>query len=299
MSMIDIRRVLCPIDFSPASRHALEHAVVVAKWYDAPITALHAIQSAIMVPPPIFLTAASIPPGDAERQAAEKELRTWLEPAGRAGVKTDLFIDEGHPVARILDRAGSLPADLIVMGTHGVGGFDRFVLGSVTERILRKAACPVLTVPPAVHTTAKLPYTRLLCAVDFSDSSLAALRFAFSLAQESDAHLTILHVFEWPAEDEVLVTTLDVPEYRRLVEKDARGRLDALVTDDVKVWCKPVTRITHGKPYRRILELAESDRADLIVMGVRGRNPVDLALFGSTVNHVVRRATCPVLTIRG
>ena len=74
--------------------------------------------------------------------------------------------------------------------------------------------------------------------------------------------------------------------------------LDALVTDEVRAWCKPDTRVTYGKPYRQILEIAEREEPDLIIMGVRGRNPLDVALFGSTTNHVVRRASCPVLTLR-
>jgi nucleotide-binding universal stress UspA family protein len=85
---------------------------------------------------------------------------------------------------------------LIVMGTHGTSGFQHLVLGSVTERVLRKAACPVLTVPPRAHATSRIPFSRLLCAIDFSESSLVALQFALSLAEESDARLTMLHVLE-------------------------------------------------------------------------------------------------------
>ena len=68
--------------------------------------------------------------------------------------------------------------------------------------------------------------------------------------------------------------------------------------DSVRTWCRPVTRIAHGKAYREILGVATEDSADLIVMGVHGRNALDLMLFGSTTNQVVRRATCPVLTLR-
>ena len=186
---------------------------------------------------------------------------------------------------------------MIVMGTHGRGGFERFVLGSVAERVLRKATCLVMTVPPPA-AVAKVPYKRLLCPVDFSESSLAALNLAFSIAKESDAHLTILHVFDWPPDEELLVERFDSPELRRVIEDQARTRLDALVTDEVRVWCKPATKVSYGKPYRQILEIAERDEPDLIIMGVRGRNPLDVALFGSTTNHVVRRASCPVLTLR-
>ena len=299
--MVEIRRILCPIDYSDPSRHALDHAVALAKWYDSELTALHVIYLAFLPQPPILF--AEFPkagrPSEAERQAEEGELRAWLEPATRAGVKTDVLIDEGNAAPRILDRAASLPADLIVMGTHGLSGFERFMLGLVAEKVLRKAKCPVMTVPPATVTAARVPYKRLLCPVDFSESSLSALRFAFSLAKESDADLTILHVFDWLPDDELLLERFDSSEFREVVEGRARKRLEALVTDEVRVWCKPTTKLAHGKAYQQILEVAEDEGADLVVIGVRGRNPLDLAVFGSTTNHVVRQAPCPVLTIMG
>jgi nucleotide-binding universal stress UspA family protein len=298
--MIEIRRILCPIDFSGASRHALEHALAIARWYESEVTALHVIQPPVMPTPPILFVAGGDPEWveEPERQArAEDELRIWLEAAGPR-VKTAVVVARGRVAASILDTAKSMDADLIVMGTHGLGGFERFVLGSATEKVLRKAACPVLTVPPASQTSARLPYARLLCPVDFSDSSLAALRFAFSMAEEADANLTILHAFDWPPDEELLTERFDAPAFRRMVEENVRSRLEALVPEDVKVWCKPSTTVAYGKPYREILRIAESERADLIVIGVHGRNPVDLALFGSTTNHVVRRASCPVLTLK-
>src|SRR5262249_17976903 len=160
-----------------------------------------------VIPEPRILPArfpVSILPEEDERQLMEEELRSWLEPANRAGLRITPLVDEGNPATRILDRASSVQADFIVMGTHGLSGFEHFMLGSIAEKVLRRATCPVMTVPPAAVTTARVPYTRLLCAVDFSESSLAALRFAFSIGKESDANLTILHVFEWPPDDETL-----------------------------------------------------------------------------------------------
>src|SRR5262249_20277087 len=246
-----------------------------------------------VIPEPRILPArfpVSTLPEDDERRLVEEELRSWLEPANRAGLRFTLLVDEGNPAPRILDRANFVQADFIVMGTHGLSGFEHFMVGSVAEKVLRRATCPVMTVPPAAVTTAKVPYTRLLCAVDFSESSLTALRFAFSIAKESDANLTILHVFEWPPDEDLLIARFDPNEYRQFVEVQAKDRLEALVTDDVRTWCKPATKIGYGKPYQQILEVAESDGTDLIVIGVHGRNPLDLALFGSTTNHVIRRA---------
>ena len=294
-----IRRILCAIDFSNISRDALGHAVAIAKWYRSSIAALHVIQSALLLPPIAPAeTVVEAPTSDLRRSFTE-ELHGWLEGAERAGVKTEALIDAGSPARCILDQASSLEADLIVMGTHGLGGFERFMLGSVAEKVLRKAACPVLTVPPSAVSSANVPYTHLLCPVDFSESSLEALRFAFSLAQEADARLTILHVFDWPPEDDLLLQRFDVPAFRAVVEEEARTRLNGLVTDDVRVWCRPETKIGYGKPYRQILATAETDATDLIIMGVRGRNSLETTLFGSTTNHVVRSAHCPVLTLKG
>ena len=157
--MVEIRHILCPIDFSDTSRHALEHAVAIATWYESQLTALHVIHPGFLYPPPILF--AELPrhslPTEPERQSLDEQLRAWLEPARRAGVKTNVLFDDGDPAARILDRAKALACDLIVIGTHGLGGFERFMLGSVAEKVLRKAPCPVMTVPPAAVTTGKVP----------------------------------------------------------------------------------------------------------------------------------------------
>ena len=120
-----------------------------------------------------------------------------------------------------------------------------------------------------------------------------------TIAKESDARLTIAHVFEWPSDDDLVAEqAFDVPEYRRQREEQTRQQLEALVSADERNWCQPTTMLSYGKPYERILGIAENEEADLIVMGVHGRNVLDLMLFGSTTNQVVRRALCPVLTLR-
>jgi nucleotide-binding universal stress UspA family protein len=135
--------------------------------------------------------------------------------------------------------------------------------------------------------------------VDFSDASLAALEHALKLAEESCAEITVLHVLEWLVEEEpgARIAGFDVPEFRRYLEKDARERLLQVVPADARDWCRPTERVVGGRPWREILRVAEEVRADLVVMGVRGRSPVDLALFGSTTHHVVRGAKCPVLVV--
>jgi len=299
--VFEIRRILCPVDFSDASRHAFDHAIAIADWYGSTITALH-VFSPTMLPDQSTVLAGLptlLPLTDDDRRAVETRLRQWVGSPASART-TDILLEEGYnPAARILERAASLPADLIVMGTHGRTGIDRAVLGSVTEKVLRKASCLVLTVPPPVARATKPPYKRLLCPIDFSASSIAALQFACSIAKESDAGVTLMHVFESPVEDgDWPAEQFDTPEYRLKRTDDARRRLEALITDDMRTWARPSTHVSFGKPYRRILGVAEEEHVDLIVMGVQGRNPFDMLLLGSTTNQVVRRAPCPVLTLK-
>ena len=221
----------------------------------------------------------------------------------KAGIKLEVAVDVGSPVRHILDRADTLPADLVVMGTHGVSGFEHLVLGSVTEKVLRKAPCPVLTVPPLARCQSRLPFQRLLCATDFSDASASAVRFALSLACESGACLTLLHVLEWPWHEPPQPRIEDLPPeqgfalamFRRDAETRARKQLESLVPP-------PRSRVrldvVSGTSYEQVLAAADRDKSDLIVLGVGRRSALNLTLLGSTANHVVRAAACPVLTLR-
>ena len=296
--MMDIRRILCPVDFSDASQHALDHAVMIAGWYRARITALHVRHPAFLVEPPILFTdfgggaAATL-------EDAETRLHQWLSPVRAAGLECDVMAVDGNtPAVPIVEVAAQIGADLIVLGTHGRSGFQRLLLGSVTERVVRTARCPVLTVPPPTVVTSRLPFKRVLCGIDFSDPSMAAFRLALSVAKESDSALTLLHVLELPADDRADITLpFDTAAYRTAVREDSTRRMMALITDEVRACCTPDTRVVHGRPYEQILAAAQEASADLIVLGVHGRNAIDLMLFGSTTNQVIRRATCPVLTL--
>lgn len=303
--MIEIRRILCPVDFSDSSRRALDHAMAVARWYGASVTGLHVAP----LPPvaaspsgPILLEPGLYTPE--LRQQLLADTRRLLESEQAAGVTTDAVVVEGAPAPTIVEHAAAMGADLLVMGTHGRSGFDRLLLGSVAEKVLRRAGCPVLTVPPGqpdVVPAASGLYKRILCAVDFADSSLRALRYAMSIAREADADLTVLHVvpheFDAPA-DLGAGNALAIAELYQRAEEAAQRRLDELAGDRDEACRDPKSVLARGKSWREILRVAAETDADLIVMGVQGRGAVDLALFGSTTQHVVRGATCPVLTLR-
>lgn len=293
--MVQIHRILCPLDFSDESRHAFDHAVMLAGWYRSTLTVLHVRHPAFYAEPPILF--AEIAGSEPSLEDAQARMQSWLAPARSAGVECDaVALDGNNPAARIVETAGKIGADLIVLGTHGRSGFQRLLLGSVTEKVVRTATCPVVTVPPPSVATSVLPFTRIVCGVDFSDSSTKAVRFALSIAKESGARLTLLHAFELP--DNETLAMFDLATYRDAVRADAQERLAALITDEDRVWCEPSIRVVLGKPYEQVLAAVAEEHADLVVLGVHGRNPFDIMVFGSTTNQVVRRATCPVLTLR-
>lgn len=306
--MIEIRRILCPIDFSDFSRRALDHAVAIAAWYDSTITLLHvstAVPVAAYAPGSDLLPSAVLTQDD--RDALLAVMKHFAEGAVRAGRAIEFDLYEGSTAAAILTKADAMPADLLVMGTHGRSGFEHLVLGSVTERVLRKATCPVLTVPrsaPDVVPVPQVMFKRIVCAIDFSDCSMHALNYAMSVAQEADAHLTVVHVIELPpdvpreAHESVLADPRVLQEYAARAETDRRARLTAAVPESVRTYCTVDTVLVTGKPYQEILRVTEEQKADLLVLGIHGRGAIDRLLFGSTVQHLVRQAACPVLTLR-
>lgn len=303
-----INRILCPVDFSDFSRHALEHAAMFARWYGAKLAVLHAhipSEPALLFTEYVGAAAPEpITPSDQDlRERVLSELTRFAQPIKASGVPLTLDVVLGNPVQAILETAKSLPADFLVMGTHGRGGLDRLVLGSVAEKVLRKVSCPVLTVPPPVSGPAPdvpVLLKRILCTMDFSEWSMKALAYALSLAEEADALLIVLHVLEGlHTENLTAYPDLNVPRFTEHLEADAVARLRAAIPEKARAACQPEELVAKGKPYREILRIARERDVHLIVMGVHGRNPVDMMLFGSTTQHVVRAATCPVLTLRG
>jgi nucleotide-binding universal stress UspA family protein len=301
-----IERILCPVDFSETSRAAVRYAIALAKCYGAEIRALHVVDVALAA------GSAEVSWGYIRTARAEmrlelgNELREFIAEAEAAGVPTKIDVQEGFAVEQIiLDQAAAARADVIVMGTRGLSGIKRLVVGSTAEKVLRAATCPVITVPPHAGRTPqshRTPFARILCPVNFSDPSLSALELALSLAQEVNGRLTLLHAL-----DQVLAAPmvgrigLDEEMGHQFLElaREARHRLRRLIPDDAWAWCNPEeTIVVADAPVRAILKAARDMSAELVVMSLRPRGGIDRILFGSTTQAVVRDATCPVLTVR-
>jgi nucleotide-binding universal stress UspA family protein len=282
------QQILCPIDFSDGSRQAIQYAAALARQHKSVLTVLH------------------VAPDGSETRTLANDAAALFEGVEQSGVGVEVLIESGQPARQILNRAAALPADVIVLGTHGTGGFEHLMLGSVAEKVLRKATCPVFTVPPHASFVRGAAFKTLVCAVDFSEWSIAALDEACALAEDAGGSVTAVHVIEWPWHETSAPHVEGIPaeqaaallDYRRYLETMAKSRLEAVKESVGRGRCRIDTRVVHGKPYAELLCAVEREHADLIVIGVHGRSALDVFFFGSTTHQVVRRAPCPVLTLR-
>jgi nucleotide-binding universal stress UspA family protein len=158
----------------------------------------------------------------------------------------------------------------------------------------------VLTVGPVPGLVPEnASFKRILCAIDFSDCSMAAWRYATRLVEGSDASIALVHVVEaLPVAYDPLMIPIDLYTYQKEAEAAALEQLRKVVNESVPKLGKVEEIVLSGKPYREILRVATERDIDLIVLGIHGLNPIDRMLFGSTAEPIVRRATCPVLTVR-
>lgn len=281
-------RILAPTDFSSVSFRAADYAVAIANRYGSTLHLLHVI--------PAEVDASHKAAAD---EAARARIDAFMALVRAQGVRTEVSVEHGEPEDAILKAAHEIGAELICLGTHGRRGVERLALGSVSEAVLRHASCPVLTVSNQgeEQVVERADFSNILCAVDFADCSLRALDDALSMCRENGGTLSIVSVVEWLSE-EPDGEDPDLADYRARMRDSVQQRLDEALPEEARRDPAVETFVRVGKPYREILALAKERQSELIVMGVRGRNPLDLLLFGSTTHQTVRRAPCPVLTVR-
>ncbi len=221
--MLEIKLILCPIDFSEFSTRAYRYALSLAEHYRAKLVAQHIVELSRY---PYADYVAST--GDyAEfcrvlREGAKEQLQEFVKNHTHDQIHPELLVHQGAAPDCILSFAQAQKTDLIVMGTHGRRGYDRLVLGSVTDRVMRRAPCPVLAIckPPHEPMAADMAageerghvhhLSRILFCTDFSENSEKALNYAISATAEYGAELTLLHVLEEvpsPAKTEAAIAT--------------------------------------------------------------------------------------------
>jgi len=287
--MITINKILCPVDFFPASDAAVMYAAGLASQYGAKLHLLHVIapviSSAYEFPMPTMdITKAA-------EESSKRELMVLEDTIRDTDVRVQVesrFGDVYDEIKRAIDVE---KPDLLVMGTHGRRGAERWFMGSTTEKMLRHSPVPMVTISATGERSATPPrFRRILVTTDFSDGTPDALAYAFSVAQENESEVTLLHVLH--------DVSMDLSgKYRESLVSGVRKQLDTMVPPEAKNWCEISTRVETGVPYRIILRTLEDEKIDLLVMNIHGKGMLDRALLGSTAERVVRAASCPVMMI--
>jgi nucleotide-binding universal stress UspA family protein len=294
--MLEVKLILCPIDFSEFSVRAYRHALSLAENYRAKLVAQHIVEL-WRYPSACFAPSVAVYEGFCQgvRETGMKQLREFVKNYNHDEIQTELVVDQGMAPDSILSFAQTRKADVIVMGTHGLRGYDRLMLGSVTDRVMRQAPCPVLVVSNRPHESRAAGkenghvhhLNRILFCSDFSENSDRSLNHAISVTEGYDAELTQLHVLE------------DAPSPAKTEEATAavREKLEKLIPPEERTTLKVRTAVLIGKPYQQIIQFALESQIDLVAMGVRGRDALNLAVFGSTTYRVMQSGPCPVLAV--
>lgn len=286
---VGIHNVLIATDFSRYSSVATDFGLALAREYHARahVVAVLPREEFLMAGPDAYVAAKEASQRDLLELIAElRQTHSYIE-----GKDYDLLQLEGDVAPSILDCARQKNIDLIVVGTHGRGGLGKMLMGSVAERVFRQSPVPVLTVGPNLHHAARNFAPRnILLPADFTPASERAARYACALAREHKAKLTMLYVLEH-AEVE---NAADRAASLQRIEK----RLAGLVGKDA-AGLQLCYRIEFGKVVPAILRTESEIEADLLVMGVRPWSGLLDLLMWPHAYEIVRKAECPVLTVRG
>jgi universal stress protein A len=278
--------VLCPVDFSDASRGALRYAATIAEHFGATLVVL-AVEDPLLTEALDFGTGVMWDPETTRRELVKLA-------ADVVGVEHPSFamtyeVVVGRPADEILRMSRARHADLIVMSTHGLTGMRKLFFGSTTERVLRETTVPVLATHPVdpgpvtLHDLRAL-VRRILVPVDLSPESLHQIQVAKALSQALDVPFIAAHVVE-PLRSP-FVTSARVPdiELERMTRADdALGELIATVPRQLR----PEMIVAHGDPAEQIATAARDRHAGLVVIGLRGPGA-----HGPRMGSVTYRVLC-------
>lgn len=290
---ITLKNMLVVTDLSQSSLTALPFALAFAREHGATVHALH-----VLAPAANPDTTSQFATGLLEAHGASAGAEMQRIAAQLAGLPHALMNDRGIEVWTALERIlSNHGVDLIIMATHGRADGQKLLLGPLAEEIFQRSKVAVLTIGPGVRcdTYNGGRFHCVLFATDFTPESVAAARYAVSLAQENQARLILLHVIQMPGRRKQQVFA--EPSVAEVMYK-----LSELVPRSAELWCRLETVVDYGDPGEKILEGATRREADLIVLGVRdAANHLGGAAHPEwvTARQVVAHATCPVLTVRG
>jgi len=306
--MIEIRRILCPVDLSTETDQALAYALALTQTFQAKLVVCYCVKAARVPGTRLVTSAPSQPTAEVARALSHGRVKNLFEgslvkilgPVAYANLDWETLVIEGDDVGELIVQTASAQSiDLIVMRSRR-RPHRAAVLGSTAESVCRTAPCPVLVTHSDERewfdkAARKIAIKRLLVAYDFSDYAELALKYALSLAQEHQAELHLLHVPQGSVREPELAW---YPLGKDRAYHNAARRLQKMIPPETHLWCAIQTAVSEGQPYREILNYAEKHEIDLISLGAHGAGFGMRTLFGSNVDRVLRQAPCPVLVAR-
>ena len=293
------KHILCATDFSDFSNHAIPYGIALAKEFKARLFLCHVID----------LSSAAVY-GEAVLALEEQQRRMTKHAQdemtrlmSKESIDWEPLITVGNAAHEIARLAADRKIDITIAASHGRAGLKRLILGSVTERLMRTLPCPLLVVrsPERGFVTPAdqaITLKRILVGCDFSPNSSLAFQYGLSLAQEFQADLHLVHVIQPQVYDHLKKPGEPKQDLQKDLGSRIKDRLANMVPEEAQTWCKPVTVLLAGRPDEEIAKYAMVNDIDLIVLGVRGYSLVESLFVGSTTDRVVRRASCPVLSVQ-
>ncbi len=293
--MKPIARLLAATDLSAPARHAVARAFLIAGETGAELTLLHVLSQGALDELRHLFGTASGPVEQRLRDAARQQLTDLVAQWGpRCGVSAATALVSGRVLSAILEEADARDAEVIVVGARGEGYLSRLLVGTTSERLLRRTHKPILVVkqPPRV------PYRRVLVPVDFSACSGQVVRLAHAIAP--NAQLILFHAFEAPFESKLRYAGVEeetLGRYLNAARADAQARLQDLAAQIGEGDRQLRLLSLHGEASRLILIQEQELDCDLIVMGKHGQGMLEELLLGSVTKHVLAEAVADVLVV--
>ncbi len=323
---IQPKKILCAIDFSDFSNMVISYGDSLSQEFGSSLSICHIVTGSYMVSSHMtpYIDYANV---EVDRvNNAKQSLKQF---AHKLGSECELFVSAGHPADEIARLVEENDIDMVIAATHGGSGVKRFLVGSVTDRLTKILSCPLMVLHPKKETTESsldtngINLKRILVGCDFSSDSKLAFQYALSLAQEFQTQLYLAHVMksvmpvEKTSSDYIKIqggdymgwdhldyldlqrnSTEDQAENRTKLLSHFEKKLFNMVPKENRQWCTPVTALLEGQPYQALLNYAEENQIDMIVLGVRGHSILEKFIVGTTTDRVISRASCPVLCVR-
>jgi nucleotide-binding universal stress UspA family protein len=290
-AMQRISKILVPVDFSDRSTGAVRYARNLACHYHAEVILLHVLPSIPYEMGTFEFGGVVMAESFADRAPQARQLLDEFLANELTGMKVARIVAEGDPAVKIVEYAHAAKVDLIVMPTHGYGPFRRFLLGSVTAKVLHDADCAVLT---SVHLdqggeVEAIKPGKIICSVDLGPQSSKILRWASQMAEEFRAELVVVHAM--PLGESHFEEMFD-PEWRTTVEERIRERVSELVAG----MHTAAVVIEAGSPAEVVAATAERLDAQLTVIG-RSEAGGMFGRLRTNAYAIIRQSPCPVVSV--